>query len=71
MVNRLFWKSRRVVLTGHTGFKGSWLALWLNGLGADVTGYALDPPTLPNLFDQAGVAGTVRSIHGDIREFQS
>jgi CDP-glucose 4,6-dehydratase len=69
MLNRSFWKGRRVFLTGHTGFKGSWLSLWLDALGADVTGYALDPPTQPSLFEQAGVAGTVRSICADIRDF--
>ena len=69
MLNRSFWKDRRVFLTGHTGFKGSWLSLWLNGLGAKVTGYALDPPTQPNLFEQAEVANTLRSIRGDIRDF--
>jgi len=69
MLNRSFWKGRRVFLTGHTGFKGSWLSLWLNALGADVTGYALDPPTQPSLFEQAGVATTVRSIRADIRDF--
>jgi len=58
-----------VFLTGHTGFKGSWLSLWLDALGADVTGYALDPPTQPSLFEQAGVAGAVRSICADIRDF--
>ncbi len=71
MLNRSFWKGRKVFLTGHTGFKGSWLSLWLDALGANVTGYALDPPTQPNLFEQAGVAGTLRSIRGDIRDFQS
>jgi CDP-glucose 4,6-dehydratase len=69
MPDRSFWKGRRVFVTGHTGFKGSWLSFWLNGLGADVTGYALDPPTQPNLFEQARIADTVRSIHGDIRTF--
>ncbi len=68
-VNRSFWRGRRVFLTGHTGFKGSWLSLWLNALGADVTGYALDPPTRPSLFEQANVAEKVRSLHGDIRDF--
>src|ERR1700736_2804189 len=69
MANRSFWKGRRVFLTGHTGFKGSWLSLWLHALGADVTGYALDPPTQPNLFEQADVAGTLRSVCADIRDF--
>ena len=49
-MNRSFWKNRRVFLTGHTGFKGSWLSLWLSGLGAEVHGYALSPPTEPNFF---------------------
>jgi CDP-glucose 4,6-dehydratase len=69
MFNRSFWKNRAVFLTGHTGFKGSWLSLWLDTLGARVIGYALEPPTQPNLFEQAGVARMVRSIRGDIRDF--
>ena len=70
MPNRSFWKGRRVFLTGHTGFKGSWLSLWLDALGAEVTGYALDPPTQPSLYEQANVAATVRtSICADIRDF--
>jgi CDP-glucose 4,6-dehydratase len=69
MLNRSFWKGRNVFLTGHTGFKGSWLSLWLHSLGANVTGYALDPPTQPSLFEQAGVAATVTSIRADIRDF--
>lgn len=69
MVNRSFWKGRKVFLTGHTGFKGSWLSLWLDRLGASVTGYALDPPTQPSLFEQAEVSGVLRSICADIRDF--
>ena len=69
MLNRSFWKGRRVFLTGHTGFKGSWLSLWLNALGAKVTGYALEPPTDPSLFLQAKVAEKIHSISGDIRDF--
>jgi CDP-glucose 4,6-dehydratase len=71
MLNRSFWRGRNVFLTGHTGFKGSWLSLWLQALQANVTGYALDPPTQPSLFEQAGVAASVRSIHGDVRDFHS
>lgn len=69
MLNRSFWQGRKVFLTGHTGFKGSWLSLWLDALGANVTGYALAPPTQPNLFEQAEVADTLRSICADIRDF--
>ncbi len=69
MPDRSFWKGRRVFLTGHTGFKGSWMSLWLSSLGAEVTGYALDPPTQPSLFEQARVSSCVRSIRGDIRDF--
>lgn len=61
-----FWRNRRVLLTGHTGFKGAWLSLWLRELGADVTGYALAPPTPLNLWSLIG-AGT-RSVLGDIRD---
>ena len=68
-LNRSFWRGRKVFLTGHTGFKGSWLSLWLGSLGADLTGYSLDPPTRPNLFEQAAVGNTLRSIYGDIRDF--
>lgn len=69
MFNRSFWKGRKVLLTGHTGFKGSWLSLWFEAFGAKVTGVALDPPTEPNLFQQAKVASSVRSYCVDIRDF--
>jgi CDP-glucose 4,6-dehydratase len=55
-------------VTGHTGFKGSWLCLWLHALGAEVTGYALEPPTEPSLYELAGVDGTVRSVIADVRD---
>ncbi len=63
-----FWSGKKVFLTGHTGFKGSWLSLWLQQLGADVTGYALSPPTTPSLFEVANVADRMRSCIGDIRD---
>ncbi|MBK7004384.1 MAG: CDP-glucose 4,6-dehydratase [Burkholderiales bacterium] len=67
-MNPAFWLGRRVFLTGHTGFKGSWMALWLQQLGAQVTGYALDAPTQPNLFDAARVGKGMQSVHGDVRD---
>lgn len=62
---------RRVLVTGHTGFKGSWLCCWLQALGAEVTGYALEPPTQPNLFDKLGLAQSIAHIHGDVRDGDS
>jgi CDP-glucose 4,6-dehydratase len=64
-----FWRGRRVFLTGHTGFKGAWLSLWLQRVGAHVTAFSLDPPTRPGLFELARVAEGIDSRHGDIRDF--
>lgn len=68
-INNDFWLNKCVFLTGHTGFKGGWLALWLQAMGAKVTGYALSPPTEPNFFTVADVAqGLERHIIADIRD---
>ena len=71
VINAGFWFKKRVFLTGHTGFKGSWLSLWLQSMGAEVFGYALHPPTNPSLFDQANVAQGMSSLVGDIRDYSS
>ena len=63
-----YWKGRRVLLTGHTGFKGSWLALWLLEMGAEVTGLALPPDSEPSLFAQLGLDQRLRHRIGDIRD---
>ena len=68
MIDRAFWQGKRVFLTGHTGFKGSWLSLWLVSLGAEVKGYALRPPTSPSLFNEAEVGKVIDSKIGDIRD---
>ena len=69
-VNRAFWQDKKVLITGHTGFKGSWLSLWLQRLGADVVGYALCPPTEPSLFEMAQIAQTMTSVTGDVRDVE-
>jgi CDP-glucose 4,6-dehydratase len=63
-----FWQGKRVLLTGHTGFKGSWLSLWLQSLGASVTGFALDPGPGDNLFELAQVADGMDDRRGDLRD---
>jgi CDP-glucose 4,6-dehydratase len=61
-----FWEGRRVLVTGHTGFKGAWLALWLHALGARVTGFGTGPPTSPSLFDAARLGELVDDVRGDV-----
>lgn len=71
VVNPDFWQGKRVFLTGHTGFKGGWLSLWLSSMGAKVTGYALEPNTLPNFYEVCGVESVIeKSIIGDIRNLE-
>lgn len=70
-VNPDFWRGKRVLLTGHTGFKGSWLSLWLQSLGAELGGLALAPPTEPSLFSVARVGEAMSSTIGDIRSLDT
>jgi len=70
-VDPAFWMGRRVLLTGHTGFKGSWMSIWLKKMGAELTGFALNPPTSPSLFYDAGVADGMHSIIGDVRDLDA
>ncbi len=63
-----FYKNKRILITGHTGFKGSWMCKLLIAAGADVTGYALEPPTDPSLFEMCGLAAQINSVRGDIRD---
>jgi CDP-glucose 4,6-dehydratase len=67
--NPSFWRNKRVLMTGHTGFKGSWLSLWLQSLGATLRGVSLEPPTKPSLFEVASVADSMEHCIADIREY--
>lgn len=71
VVNRQFWENKKILVTGHTGFKGSWLSLWLQMMEAKVVGYSLPPPTKPNLFEIARVAENMISVIGDIRDLEA
>lgn len=71
MTDKNFWKDKKVFVTGHTGFKGSWLCLWLHALGSKVTGYALTPPTNPSLFELCAVDTLMNSVICDIRDLKS
>ena len=70
MIDKSFWKGKRVFITGHTGFKGSWFCLWLRSLGAEVTGYALAPPTEPSLYELCSLDGLVNSTIADVRDVE-
>ena len=66
-----FWKDKKVLVTGHTGFKGSWLSIWLKLMNADIIGYSKDIPTEPNLFKLANIEKNMKSVFGDIRNFEN
>jgi dTDP-D-glucose 4,6-dehydratase len=68
VIDSSFWKDKKVFITGHSGFKGSWLSLWLSMMGAAVTGYALRPPSAPNLFGLCGIDQLIRSELGDVND---
>lgn len=68
VISSAFWLGKRVFVTGHTGFKGSWLSLMLSRLNARATGYALEPPTTPNLFTLAGLGNYIDDVRGDVRD---
>ena len=70
-MNLSFYRGKRIFITGHTGFKGSWLCRMLIGVGAEVTGFSLQPPTEPNLFTLAEVAPNMQSIIGDVRDYNA
>ena len=69
MLDLNFYKDKKVLVTGHTGFKGTWLCKILINAGANVCGYSLEPPTVPNLYEISGVESKITSIIGDIRNF--
>jgi CDP-glucose 4,6-dehydratase len=66
-----FWNGKQILITGHTGFKGSWLAFWLKMLGAEVCGYALAPETQPNLFENLQLESEIESVIGDVRDLEN
>jgi CDP-glucose 4,6-dehydratase len=70
VITRDFWSGKRVLLTGHTGFKGGWLALWLQRLGAQVLGYSLPAPTQPSLYETARISESIRDVIADIRDLK-
>jgi len=68
VMDSTFWKGKKVFITGHTGFKGSWLSIWLHSMGAEVTGYALNPPTDPSLYELCRIDQLVNSVIADVRD---
>ena len=66
-----FWDGRKILLTGHSGFKGGWLSVWLQHLGADVTGYSIGPPTAPSLYEALKLADQMHSVYGDVKDLNA
>ena len=69
-MNKDFWKNKKVFITGHTGFKGAWLCLWLHFLGADIAGYSLPPTNKNLLFKKLNLKKRIKNIYGDICNLQ-
>jgi CDP-glucose 4,6-dehydratase len=69
-MNESFWKNKKILITGHTGFKGSWLTIWLKKLGADITGFSKSVPTNPSLFETANIGKNIKSVVGDIQNYE-
>ena len=70
-MNVLFWKNKKVLITGHTGFKGAWLSIWLHRLGAEIVGLSLEPPTKKNIYDRSKIKNLTKSLRGDIRNYST
>ena len=70
-MNELFWKNKKVLITGHTGFKGAWLSIWLHRLGAEIVGLSLEPPTKKNIYDRSKIKNLTKSLRGDIRNYST
>ncbi len=68
-MDKKFWKNKNVFITGHTGFKGSWLSIWLNELGANITGYSLEPRNNPSMFQSLSIDKKIKTVFGDIRNY--
>ena len=69
-MNQSFWKNKKILITGHTGFKGSWLTIWLKKLGADITGFSKSVPTNPSLFETANIEKDIKSVVGNIQNYE-
>ena len=66
-IHNKFWKNKKVFITGNTGFKGTWLSIWLNSMGANILGYSLKPNTKPSLYDLTYIGRAIKTINGDVR----